>query len=224
MPATYILSIFNKPSFHCYPTIYCTHILHHMWISDNTSWYNWFHIALFLLSVCWHSFEINFNKWRFLKTISTYFFFAVTYWWLFRSEYQSRELSIHSHMNAQTMTAYTISNTPESNSALQSFGLRWQEQTVSSTPISSAKLKKIIVKSYEQWEHDIRIYCILNTEINIILLHWNKQHFESGIIQWGCCLLDENFHLFLMVTCFTMQVCHMVGHWAIESTPWRKIN
>ena len=71
-----------------------------------------------------------------------------------------------------------------------------------------------------QWERDIRIYRILNTKINIILLHWNKQHFESGIIQRGCRLLDENFHLFLMVTCFAMQVCHRVGRWAIWPTPW----
>ena len=63
----------------------------------------------------------------------------------------------------------------------------------------------------KQWERNIRIYCILNTEINIILLHWNKQHFESGIIQWGCRFLDENFHLLLMITCFAMEICDRVG-------------
>ena len=52
------------------------------------------------------------------------------------------------------------------------------------------------------WEHNILIYCILNAELNITLLHWNKQHFESGIIKWRCCLLDENFHLVLMFTGF----------------------
>ena len=75
-------------------------------------------------------------------------------------------------------------------------------------PILSVKLKKVFVESHKQWEHNIRIYCTLNTEINIILLHWNKQNLESSIIQWGCCLLNENFHLVLMITCFTMQICH----------------
>ena len=126
-------------------------------------------------------------------------------------------------MNAQTMSVYTLSLSPESNSALQSFKLRWREQTVW-YPITPAKLKKVIVKFHEQWEHNIRIYCILNTKINIILLHWNKQHCESGIIQWGRRLLDENFHLLLMITCFTMQICNREGHWAIWSTPWHKIN
>ena len=80
----------------------------------------------------------------------------------------------------------------------------WREQTVLYTPILSAKLKKVIVKSHKRQEPNIPIYCILNAEINIILLHWNKQHFESRIIQWWCRLLNENFHLVLMVTCFTV--------------------
>ena len=58
------------------------------------------------------------------------------------------------------------------------------------------------------WEHNIPIYCILNAELNIISLHWNKQHLESGIIKWGCRLLNKNFHLVLMFTCFrSMQIC-----------------
>ena len=57
-------------------------------------------------------------------------------------------------------------------------------------------------------EHIVQIYCILNAELDIILLHWNKQHLESGIIKWGCRLLDENFHLILMFTCSgSMQTC-----------------
>ena len=58
------------------------------------------------------------------------------------------------------------------------------------------------------WENNILIYCILNAELNIILLHWNKQHFERSIIKWGSRLLDENFHLVLMFTCFgNVQIC-----------------
>ena len=124
------------------------------------------------------------------------------------------------------MTVYTVSASPEPNSALQSFGMQWREQTLSmsSNLIMPVKLENVIVKCYKQWECDIRIYCILNTEINVILLHWNKQHFESGIIQWGCRLLDENLHLVLIITCFAMQICHRVGHWAILYMRWRKIN
>ena len=156
----------------------------------------------------------------------TYKFCADTHSWLFHSEYQFTELRIHSHMNAQTMSVYTISTSSEPISALQSFGMQWREQTASESCIMAlpAKLEKVIVKCYEQWGCDIRIYCILNTENNVILLHWNKQHFESGIIQWGCRLLDENLHLVLMITCFAMQICHRVGCWAIWSMPWRKIN
>ena len=57
-------------------------------------------------------------------------------------------------------------------------------------------------------EQNIRIYCILNAELNIILLYWNKQHLESGMIKWGRRPLDENFHLDLMFTHFgSMQIC-----------------
>ena len=58
------------------------------------------------------------------------------------------------------------------------------------------------------WEHNILIYCILNAERNIILLYWNKQLLESGIIKWGCRPLNENFHLALMFTSFgSMKAC-----------------
>ena len=58
------------------------------------------------------------------------------------------------------------------------------------------------------WEQNVLIYCILNAEINIVLLHWNKQHLESGIIKWGCRPLNQNFHLVLMFTRFmSMQIC-----------------
>ena len=58
------------------------------------------------------------------------------------------------------------------------------------------------------WEHNILIYCISNAKFNIILLYWNKQHLESGIIKWGCRPLNENFHLVLMFTSFrSMQTC-----------------
>ena len=91
------------------------------------------------------------------------------------------------------------------------------------TIIMSIKLKKVIVKSHEQWEHNILIYCILNTELNIILLHWNKQHLESSIVQWGCRPLDENFHLVLVCSCFAMQICRRIEHWAINGlTLWHK--
>ena len=72
-----------------------------------------------------------------------------------------------------------------------------------------SQAEKVIVIYLKQWKHNVRIYCISNTEINIILLHWNKQYLESGIIKWGCRLLNENFHLILMITCFVMQICHI---------------
>ena len=68
--------------------------------------------------------------------------------------------------------------------------------------------EKVLVKYNQKYENDILFYCILNAELNIISLYWNKQHFESSIIKWGCCLLDKNFHLVLMFTCFgIMQFC-----------------
>ena len=94
-------------------------------------------------------------------------------------------------------------------SLTQLFGLRWQGQTILMTPILSDKLKRLMsyLKQYENNKY-ILIYCILNAELNIILLHWNKQHFESGILKWGCCLLNKNFHLVLMFTCFrSVQIC-----------------
>ena len=124
-------------------------------------------------------------------------------------------------MNARTMSVYTVSNHAESNSDLQSFELQCRKLTVPNSPALLAKLKKVIVKFHEEQEHNIRIYCISNTKIHIISLHWNKQHHESVIIQWGCRLLDENFHLVLMVTCFAMQICRSVERWAILlSTFW----
>ena len=91
----------------------------------------------------------------------------------------------------------------------QSFRLRWWEWTILMSPILPVKLKmkKINVKSQYDITHSL-IYCTLSAELNIILLHWNKQHLESGIIKWGCRPLDENFHLVLMFTCFkSMQIC-----------------
>ena len=77
--------------------------------------------------------------------------------------------------------------------------------------------EKVIVKSHQQYKNiNIQIYCMLNAELNIILLHRNKQHLESSIIKWGCRLLNENFHLVLMFTYFgTMQSCIGLNiHWA----------
>ena len=74
-------------------------------------------------------------------------------------------------MNAQTMSLYNISKEPESNSALQSFELQCQELTVRISPVLLAKLKKVIVKSHEEPEHNILIYCISDTKIDIISLH-----------------------------------------------------
>ena len=68
--------------------------------------------------------------------------------------------------------------------------------------------EKVLVRYNQQYENNILFYCILNGELNIISLYWNKQQFESSIIKWGCCLLDKNFHLILMFTCFgSMQIC-----------------
>ena len=78
------------------------------------------------------------------------------------------------------------------------------------------RAEKVIVKSHKEWEHNIQIYCMLNTEINVILLHWNKQCPEGGIIKWGGRLLNENFHLVLMITCFAMQICQKIECWAIN--------
>ena len=55
-------------------------------------------------------------------------------------------------MNAQTMTVYAMSSSPELNSALHSH-LAMREQTVLYTPILPAKLKRIIVKTHEQYEN-----------------------------------------------------------------------
>ena len=83
---------------------------------------------------------------------------------------QFNELSAHSQMNAQTITLYSISYPPGSNSAPQSFDLQSQGQTVPITPILWVMLKRVNVKSPQQQEHSVLIYCILNAEINVILL------------------------------------------------------
>ena len=88
-----------------------------------------------------------------------------------------------------------------------SFGLQWQGQTVVIIPILSVKLQNINNKFPQQWEHNVLIYCVFYAEVNIILLHWNKQHLESGIIKRRCRLFNEHFHLVLMFTCFgSMQI------------------
>ena len=62
-------------------------------------------------------------------------------------------------------------------------------------------------QSHQKYEHNARMYCILNAELNVILLHWNEQNLESSIIKWGCRPLDENFHPVLMFTSFgSMQI------------------
>ena len=67
---------------------------------------------------------------------------------------QFSELSIHSHMYARTIAVYTVSKSPESNSALHShLDCNWREQTVLYTPILSVNLKKITVNSHKQYEN-----------------------------------------------------------------------
>ena len=143
---------------------------------------------------------------------STYKFCADTHWYLFCNEYpvQWIDHSLTYECPNHDSVRHVISSWIEF-SLTRSFGLWWWGQTRSCCPIQSVKLKKVILESHKQWEYNLRIYRILNTEINIIFLHWNKQHLESGIIKWGCRLLDENFHLVLMITCVAMQICHRVG-------------
>ena len=74
--------------------------------------------------------------------------------------------------------------------------------TINPNLSNQAEKDQYQISSTTIWEHNILIYCILNAKLNIILLYWNKQLLESGIIKWGCCLLNENFHLILMFTCF----------------------
>ena len=79
------------------------------------------------------------------------------------------ELRIHSHMNAQTMTVYTISMPPKSNLSLHmSFELWWQGQTVSYPPMLSVKLKKIITKSHKQYENITYAFIAYRTQRSIL--------------------------------------------------------
>ena len=121
---------------------------------------------------------------------------------------QLSELSVHSHMNAQTISFSNIPYPPELNSVLHSH-LDHDDRTDSTNSpdlVGQAEKRQRQISS-TIWEHNILIYCIFNAELDIILLYWNKQHLESSIIKWGCCLLDENFHLALMFTCFgSMQI------------------
>ena len=108
------------------------------------------------------------------------------------------------------MTLYKISNIPEPNSDLHSHlnfddkdGRYYRPQSCQPTWKHQYQIYSTIL-----WEHNILIYRILNAEFNIVLLHWNKQHSESGIIKWRCRLLNCNFHLVLMFTWFrSMQIC-----------------
>ena len=155
--------------------------------------------------------------------ISTYKIYTDTHWYLFRSEYIFRRIEL-----SLTYECPNHDSVRHVNSSWIEFSLSiiWNSKMttdgiIPSNPVSQAE--KGHLKSCKQWEHNIQIYCILNAEVNIILLDWNKQHCESGIIQWGCRLLDENFYLVLMITCVAMQICHMVGRWAIWYTTWCKI-
>ena len=116
---------------------------------------NWIHIALLLFSFHLHSSEKkklrddDFQSWQvltsFVLTLTGNYSIVNT---------QFSKLSIHSHMYAQTMTVYTLSNSPESNLALHnSFGLWWWVQTILYFLILSTKLEKIIVNSHKQWEY-----------------------------------------------------------------------
>ena len=80
--------------------------------------------------------------------------------------------------------------------------------TINPNLSNQAEKDQYQISSTTIWEHNILIYCILDAELNIILLYWNKHHLQSAIIEWGCCLLNENFHLILMFICFwSMQIC-----------------
>ena len=133
---------------------------------------------------------------------------------------QPRESKVHSRMNARTISSYAVPFSPESNSALHSHLGRGDENKRYPCPhiCGPTWIKSQVEVKYPQrfWEHNILIYRISNAESNIILLHWNKQHLECGIIEGGRRLLNENFHLVLMLTHFgSMQGYTKLERWAV---------
>ncbi len=107
-------------------------------------------------------------------------------------------------------------------SPTQSFASEWQDRHYQCPGSHYTKSKSNLPR---WWEHNILSYRVLNAEINIILLHWNKQHLESVIIKGGCRLLDQNFHLVLMFTCFaTIHGFVRVESWAVRSIFWQKMS
>ena len=156
----------------------------------------------------------------------TYILCADTHWYLFHSEYpvqwieHSLTYEFPNHDSVRHVKFSWIEF-----SLTQWFGLRCENRRYYTPRSCRSSWKGISSKLTKKWENNIRNYCISNTEINISLLHWNKQHLESGIIKWWCRFLDEYFQLLLVFTCFeSMHICHRVGRWAIWSTPWREIN
>ena len=66
------------------------------------------------------------------------------------------------------MSVYALSNPPKLNSALQSFELRWRQQTVLQTPILSVNLKKVIVENHKQYENITYKFIAYRTQRSIL--------------------------------------------------------
>ncbi len=51
------------------------------------------------------------------------------------------------------------------------------------------------------------IYCISDTQFQIVLLDGNEQHLECQIVERVCCFLYQYFYLILMGTIIIMHIC-----------------
>jgi hypothetical protein len=99
----------------------------------------------------------------------TYKFCADTHWYLFCSEYpvqwieHSLTCECPNHVSVRHIKPSWIEL-----SITQSFGLRWQEQTLLYTPIELVKLKKVNVKSHKQYENITYEFIAYRTQRSIL--------------------------------------------------------
>ena len=114
---------------------------------------NCFHMALFLLSFRWCSYETNINQWQYAKmNVLTNTVLVLTGNYSIKSEYpvQWIEYSLTNECPNHNIVHHAIKSWIEL-SLTQSFGLKWWRQTVLMSPISLIKLKNINVKSPQQY-------------------------------------------------------------------------
>lgn len=78
----------------------------------------------------------------------------------------------------------------------------------STLPLPRRVLEELIINKHEHIMHlyNLLSHCILDAQLQVVLLNWDKKHFQSKVVQWFCCFSYQYFYLFLVIPIVNMKI------------------